>query len=911
MLFQHINRHADKHRKRVYLALVILIGLSFVVFVTPRGCNQAGRRNGKSKIGTMFGKSVTQAEFVEAMHKADLGYYLANGQWLSGSRRQGDQVTQETIRRLTAVHEARKEGLAAVSPDEFNSYVKSRPAFQTDGAFDADKLKNLRDNVIRSMKITGSDFDQVIRDNIAIDRLEAKATAGIVVSPVEIRDIFNRENEKFVLNYAEVTVDPAKNGDPDQAELEAYFAAHKDELHLPDKRVLRVASFAVVTDPKKVDIPEKMLKDAYEKGKATAYKGKTYEQALPTIRGRLAPSTARRNASAKATELIDKLQKRPEGETLADLTKRFDALVKEAGATVKDSEPYENTATTVPGFDKARGLAFTARSLSETEPVPKTPTYGPNAFLVPIYLKTIPGAKAEKLADVRDDVIDAVLAEKAKALYKEKIAPHADEVKGMTDINELVSKALEKVKDKSMDERMAVYKDTNTLVTRYLRPAFKPEQRTFWIVTFDDWRFRSQVKVTDQQIRDYYDSHPKKYDQDEIRASQILVRLRPGADDKAKKEAEARMQGYLDRIRKGEDFAQVALGSDDSLTRKKGGDMGFEPKGVRPPEVDTALAKLEVGELSDIVKTNSSLLLLKCTGKRHGTPLKEATTEIRNELTTKESHLLAQDKAADFSDAVAMAFDNASKSLGDSAPDKAFFAAGQEVFTKVAEEQKVKIQKIDQPLAKNDSIPGVGRAPALGREIFSLVPAMPISTSVDANNRQCVALLTGIMPGRLYDVDKETDIVVDKLKPVVRKELARAVAEKQAKALQEGLAAAIAKDGKVPEKVDGTEIKTTEPFTRSTPNRDVPGIRDVMDAIDKGKTKAGAVLDPIEETSSFVVVRVQSRTLPAEADVTDEAKSQIKNRLEWTKSAVAKETLYRRLDKEADVNLLGITDKKK
>jgi parvulin-like peptidyl-prolyl isomerase len=908
MLFQHINRHADKHRKRVYLALVILIGLSFVVFVTPRGCNDVGRANGKSKIGTMFGKPVTQAEFVLAMHKADLGYYLRNGRWLSGSRQNGDQVTQETIRRLTAVHEARRQGLDAVSTDEFNSYVKSRPAFQTDGAFDGDKLKTLRDNIIRGMKITGHGFDQVIRDNIAIDRLEAKATAGIVVSPVEVRDLFNRENEKLVLNYAEISVDPAENGDPDQAELDAYFAAHKDELHLPDKRVLRIASVPVVSDPAKVEIPEQELKDAYEKMKATLYKGKTFEQARGAIRARLLPSKTRKNASDKADALIAKLQKRPEGETLADLAKRFDALAKEAGATVKDTEPFLGTDQSVPGFEKAGSLAFTTRSLSEAAPLPKTPTSSGGAFLVPIYLKTIPGAKAEKLADVRDDVVDAVLAEKAKALYKEKVAPFADQVKGMTDINDLVSKALEKVKDKSMEERMAAYKDTNTLVSRYLRPVFKPEQRTFWLVTFDDWRFRDQVKVTDEQVRDYYDAHPKKYDQDEIRASQIMVRLVPGADEKAKKAAHDRIQGYLERIRKGEDFAEVAVGSDDMMTRKKGGDMGFERKGVRPPDVDAALAKLEVGELSDIVETSNSLLILKCTGKRHGTPLKEAAAEIRNELIGKETRLLAQDKAADFSDAVTMAFETATKALGAAASDKAFLAAGQDVFTKVAEQQEVQIRKIDQPLAKNDNVPGLGRPGSLGTEIFSLMPAMPITTAVEVNGRQCVALLTGTIPGRLYDLDKEADVVVDKLKPVVRKELARSVADKQAKALQEALAAAIEKDGKVPEKIDETEIKTTEPFTRGTPDRDVPGIRDVMDAIDKGKTKAGEILAPIEEANSFVLVRVQSRTLPAEADFDDDAKSRIKDRLEWTKSAVAKETLYRRLEKEADANLLGITD---
>jgi foldase protein PrsA len=65
-----------------------------------------------------------------------------------------------------------------------------------------------------------------------------------------------------------------------------------------------------------------------------------------------------------------------------------------------------------------------------------------------------------------------------------------------------------------------------------------------------------------------------------------------------------RAEEVLARLQAGEDFAFLSREySEDVSSRERGGDMGFFPRGVMPPEVEDAAFGLEVGETSDIVES--------------------------------------------------------------------------------------------------------------------------------------------------------------------------------------------------------------------------------------------------------------------------------------------------------------------
>lgn len=67
---------------------------------------------------------------------------------------------------------------------------------------------------------------------------------------------------------------------------------------------------------------------------------------------------------------------------------------------------------------------------------------------------------------------------------------------------------------------------------------------------------------------------------------------------------EEQAEEVLARLQGGEDFAFLARQySEDVSTRERGGDMGFFPRGVMPPEVEDAAFSLDVGQTSEIVES--------------------------------------------------------------------------------------------------------------------------------------------------------------------------------------------------------------------------------------------------------------------------------------------------------------------
>jgi peptidyl-prolyl cis-trans isomerase SurA len=113
------------------------------------------------------------------------------------------------------------------------------------------------------------------------------------------------------------------------------------------------------------------------------------------------------------------------------------------------------------------------------------------------------------------------------------------------------------------------------------------------------------IKVTDVKPR-----VPK------IKASHILITYinADGVPDTAA--AEMTMDSVIAEIKAGKDFGEVAKRfSDDTGTKDKGGDLGFFERRMMVQEfVETAFS-LEVGQVSDVVRTNFGLHIIKVTEK--------------------------------------------------------------------------------------------------------------------------------------------------------------------------------------------------------------------------------------------------------------------------------------------------------
>ena len=120
------------------------------------------------------------------------------------------------------------------------------------------------------------------------------------------------------------------------------------------------------------------------------------------------------------------------------------------------------------------------------------------------------------------------------------------------------------------------------------------------------------VPLTREEVERYHRDHISKYSAPEqVHARHILVSP-SGPGEEADRAARAKAEELLRRIRAGEDIADLARQyTDDPATKAQGGDLGYFARGTMLDAFERAAFTLEVGEVSEPVKTEVGYHIIK------------------------------------------------------------------------------------------------------------------------------------------------------------------------------------------------------------------------------------------------------------------------------------------------------------
>ena len=162
------------------------------------------------------------------------------------------------------------------------------------------------------------------------------------------------------------------------------------------------------------------------------------------------------------------------------------------------------------------------------------------------------------------------------------------------------------------------------------------------------WAHYVKARVTEADVKRYYDENKEFFDQIMIRASHILIRVGPGASEGERQAARQKLTALRADILAGKiDFAEAAKKYSQCSSAPNGGDLGFfARKWMLHEAIAKAAFALPIGGVSDPVQSDVGMHILKVTERKKGEPsdyakLKDEVRlylveEMRQQLLVKE-----------------------------------------------------------------------------------------------------------------------------------------------------------------------------------------------------------------------------------------------------------------------------------
>jgi peptidyl-prolyl cis-trans isomerase D len=164
-----------------------------------------------------------------------------------------------------------------------------------------------------------------------------------------------------------------------------------------------------------------------------------------------------------------------------------------------------------------------------------------------------------------------------------------------------------------------------------------PEQVKAEYAVLNSDAVAAQINVSDADIKAYYDQNAARYSEEEQRrASHILIKADKSASAADKAAAKEKAEKLLAQVRKNPaDFAKLAKeNSQDPGSAERGGDLDFFGKGMMVKSFEDAAFKLKQGEISDVVESDFGYHIIQLTAVKPAVvkPLEEVKSQIAADI---------------------------------------------------------------------------------------------------------------------------------------------------------------------------------------------------------------------------------------------------------------------------------------
>lgn len=409
-------RSRDRAVRILLTVLLGLVGLSMLTYLIPN--YDIGGNSSSDQVVAQVGKEqITLTDVQRVVQTALRGRQLPP----EIIPNYVPQIVQDMVTERALALQAQKLGYQVTDQDVRDAIRQMVPSLFPDGKFLG---KDAYAAMLAQQNLTIPEFESDLRRQVLITRLRNIAIEGTVVSDAEIEAEYKKKYEK--VKVAWVVLKPetfAKEVQPNEQDMKAYYEANKANFKTPEKKNLAILIADLAKLQASVPVSDAQLQAAYNQNREQYRTPERVKVRHILLKTTDKPASEEPKIKAKAEDLLKQVKA---GGNFAELAKKYS---EDTGSATKGGELPDwvsRNGQTVPEFEQA------AMSLKpgQTSDLVKT-TYGYHIIQVlqheDAHLRTFDEVKGELTAQLKkqraSDLMQQIADKAESALQKDPTHP--------------------------------------------------------------------------------------------------------------------------------------------------------------------------------------------------------------------------------------------------------------------------------------------------------------------------------------------------------------------------------------------------------------------------------------------------------------------------------------------------------
>jgi len=155
-----------------------------------------------------------------------------------------------------------------------------------------------------------------------------------------------------------------------------------------------------------------------------------------------------------------------------------------------------------------------------------------------------------------------------------------------------------------------------------------------------------RISVTDEEIDDFLANKDlQDNSNEEYRLQHILLVVPEAAGAERIQSAKQKAQEILTQLQSGADFTQVAIAESDGQQALNGGDLGWRKLEEIPTLFSDLVRNMQVGDISDVIRSPSGFHIIKLAEKRSGTAKHIVNQTLARHILIQTNELVSSQEA--------------------------------------------------------------------------------------------------------------------------------------------------------------------------------------------------------------------------------------------------------------------------